>query len=103
MEYFSKKYRYLKTKIRIIDFIREFRKIVEFLEILKIQNIFRIPSFTISFFNSLVFLTSFFSILPIYGFQKKFKIFVLFYCMDPRCYQKLLQNYWFFSKKKSDI
>jgi len=41
------------------------------IEILWIQNIFRIPSFTIWFFNFLVFLTSSISILPVYGFQKK--------------------------------
>jgi len=52
-------------------------------------NIFRIPSFTICFFNFLVFLTSFFSILHVYGFQKNCKIFVLFYCMDLRFYQKI--------------
>jgi len=34
------------------------------------QNIFRIPSFTICFFNFLVFLTSFFLFLHVYGFQK---------------------------------
>ena len=45
----------------------------------------------------------FFSILPVYSFQKKFKIFVLFYCMDPRFYQKILQNYDFFIKKNWDI
>jgi len=44
-------------------------------------------------------LTSFFSTLPVYGFQKKFKIFVLFYCIDPRFYQKIMQKYGFFSKK----
>jgi len=37
-------------------------------------------------FNSLVFLTSFFSILAVYGFQKILKIFVLYYCMNPRFY-----------------
>ena len=64
-------------------------------------NIFRIPSFTICFFNFLVFLTSFFSILHVYGFQKKnCKIFVLFYCMDPRFYQKILENYKFFFQKR---
>jgi len=31
---------------------------------------------------------------------KKIKIFVLFYCMDPRFYQKVLQNYGFFFQKK---
>jgi len=90
--------------VRIIDFITEFRKILEFLlkkiEIPYIQNIFRIPSFTICFLNFLVFLTSLFSILPVYGFQKNYKIFVWFYCMDPRFYQKILQNYVFLLKKK---
>jgi len=61
------------------------------------QNIFRISSFTICFFNFLVFLTSFFSILPVYDFQKNCKIFVLIYCIDPRCYQKIeiieIQNF----------
>jgi len=50
---------------------------------------FRIPSFTICFFNFLVFLTSFFSILRVYGFQKNWKIFVLVYYMYPRFYQKI--------------
>jgi len=50
-------------------------------------------------FNFLVFLTSVFSILAVYGFQKNLKFFVLFYCMDPRFYQKILQSYGFFSKK----
>jgi len=45
-------------------------------------------------------LTSFFSILPVYDFHKNFKIFVLFHCMDPRFYQKILQNYSFFFQKK---
>jgi len=34
---------------------------------------------------------------------KKFKIFVLFYCIDPRFYQKNLQNYGFFFQKKIEI
>ena len=89
--------------VRIINLIREFRKILKFLlkkiEIPYIQNIFRIPSFNICFLNFLVFLTSLFSILPVYGFQKNCKIFVLFYCMDPRFYQKILQNYVFLLKK----
>jgi len=34
-------------------------------------------------------LASFFSVLTVYGFQKNWKIFVLFYCMDPRFYQKI--------------
>jgi len=87
-----------------MDFIREFWNILEFLlkkiEIPYIQNIFRIPSFTICFLNFLVFLRSLFSILPVYGFQKNCKIFVLFYCIDPRFYQKILQNYVFLLKKK---
>jgi len=44
-------------------------------------------------------LTSFFSILPVYGIQKYCKIFVLFYCMDPRFYQKIMQNYGFLFKE----
>jgi len=74
------------------------------IEILYIQNILRIPSFTICSFNFLVFLAFFFSVLPLYGFQKKFKISVLFYYMDLRIYQKILQNYsLFFFKKNWDI
>jgi len=50
-------------------------------------NIFRIPSFTICFFNFLVLLTSFFfSIFTCLWFSKNCKIFVLFYCMDQRFY-----------------
>jgi len=51
--------------------------------------VFRIPSFTICFFNFLVFLTFVFSILPVYGFQKNWRIFVSFYCMDPRFYEQI--------------
>ena len=42
------------------------------------QNIFRIPSFTICFFNYLVFFTSSFSILHVYGFQKIVKFLCCF-------------------------
>ena len=45
--------------------------------------------FTLCLFNFLVFWHLFFYILTVYGFQKNFKIFVLFYFMDPRFYQKL--------------
>jgi len=48
------------------------------IEILSIQNIFRILSFTICFFNFLVLLTSFFSILHVYGFQKIVKFLCCF-------------------------
>ena len=41
----------------------------------------------------------FFYCLPVYGFQKNFKIFVLLYCIDSGFYEKILQNYSFFSKK----
>jgi len=40
--------------------LKNSRIFIKKIEILKIQNIFRIPSFTICFFNFLVFLTSFF-------------------------------------------
>ena len=50
-------------------------------------------------FNFLVFFTSFFSVLPVDGFQKILKIFVFFYCIDLRFPQKFLQNYGFFLKK----
>ena len=85
--------------VRIIDFLIKFWKILEFslkkIEILEIQNIFRIPSFTICFFNFLVFLTFFFLVY----LSMVFIIFVFFYCMDLRFYQKIMQNYGFFSKK----
>jgi len=58
-----------------------------------------IPSFTVFFFIFLLLLTTFFSIL-LYGFPKKCTIFVWFYCMDLRFYQKILQNYGFFFLKK---
>jgi len=49
-------------------------------------------------------LTSFFSILPVYGFKKSLKTFVLFYCMDPRFLSKNSAKLWFlFSKKNWDI
>jgi len=41
----------------------------------------------------------FFSILPMYSCQKILNFFVLFYCMDQRFYQRILQNYGFFSSK----
>jgi len=41
-------------------------------------------------------LASFFAILSVYGFQKKFKIFVLFYSMDPRFFQKIIEIFMFF-------
>jgi len=60
-------------------------------------NIFRILSFTICFFNFLVFLTSFFFYFTCLWFSKNCKFFVLFYCMDPRFYQKIeifeIQNF----------
>jgi len=64
------------------------------IKIFEIQNFNKIPSFTISFFFSVFDI--FFSILPVEGFQKNCKIFVLFYCIDPRFYQKNMQNYGFF-------
>ena len=48
------------------------------IEVLSIQNIFRIQSFTICFFKFLVFLTSFFSILHVYGLQKIVKFLYCF-------------------------
>jgi len=141
MEYFSRNYRHLKSKIlhkfhcllfvffsilviffpispiqtsqKILNIFvvlyctdyRFYQRILENswifikkIEILSIQNIFRISSFTIYFFNFLVYLTSFFSILPVYCFQKNCKIFVLFSCIDPTFYQKILQKYGFVLK-----
>jgi len=85
--------------VRIIDFIREFWKILEFL--LK-KRYFKYKTF--SEFHRLLFaflifsiFENSFSILPVYSFQKNCKIFVLFYCMDPRFYQKIkifeIQNF----------
>ena len=54
-------------------------------------------------FNFFNIFDIFFSILPIYGFQKILKIFVLLYCMDPRFYPKILQNYGFCFQKKIEI
>jgi len=48
----------------------------------------------------LLFLTSFFSILPVYGFQKNCRTFVSFYSMDQRFYLQIMQNYGFFFQKK---
>jgi len=88
--------------LRIIDFIREFWKLLEFLlrkiEIFEIQNIFRIPLFTICFWFFYYFWNLFFY-LPVYSCQNILKIFVLFYCMDHRFYHRILQNYCFFFKK----
>ena len=108
MEYFSKKYRHLTSKILHkfhhllfvffpafwysffpISPIKTCQKILNIFVVLYCTdyriyqiifikknrdilntNIFRIPSFTICFFNFLVFLTSFF-FLHVYGFQKK--------------------------------
>ena len=54
-------------------------------------------------FKFLVFLTYFFLFYLSMVFKKILQIFVLFYCMDPRFYQKILQNYGFFLKKKIQI
>ena len=43
-----------------------------------------------------IYLTSFFSNLLVYSCQKILTIFVLFYCMDSRFYQRIMQNYGFF-------
>jgi len=87
-----------------IDFISEFWKILEFLfkknrDTLKTKH-FQNSIVYYLLFYFLVFLTSSFSILPIYGFQKYCKIFVLFYCMDPRFSQKILPNCGFFFQNK---
>jgi len=37
------------------------------------------------------------------GFKTKFKIFELFYCMDPIFYQQIMQNYGFFFSKNIEI
>jgi len=93
--------------VRIIDFIREFWKILEYL--LKNTDTLNKKHFqnSIIYYLLIYFLVSltsfFFSILPVYGFTKKIKSFVLFYCMNPRFYQKILQNYGFFVKKNWDI
>ena len=61
---FLKKYRYLKSKI--------------------------LHKFHCLLFVSLALLTFFsYFAYPVYGFQKNWKIFVLFYCMHPRFYQKI--------------
>jgi len=51
-------------------------------------------------FNFFSIFDNFFFILLLYGFQKNLKIIVLFYCMYPRFYQKIVQNYGFFFTKK---
>jgi len=53
-------------------------------------------------FNFLVFFTSFF-LFFLFMVLKKFLKVVFFYCMDPRFYQKILQNYGFFFQKNWDI
>ena len=53
------------------------------------------------FFYFLIYLTSFSSILPVHGFKKKIKIFVLCYCMDLRFYQKILQKLRYLKSKIS--
>jgi len=60
---------------------------------------FRIPLFYYLLFNFLGFLTSFILFYLSMVFKKILK-FVLFKCMDMRFYQKILQNYCFFFKKK---
>ena len=42
----------------------------------------------------------FFSILRGYSCQKMHRILVLFYCMDPRFYHRIMQNYGFFFFQK---
>jgi len=87
--------------IQIIDFINEFWKILEFL--LKKYRYLNYKTF--SEFQHLLFafwffsiFHIFFSILPIYSSQKILKIFVLFYYLDPRFYQRIMQNNVFFQK-----
>jgi len=68
----------------------------------KILNTFVVLCYTNYWFYQRILKKNFdifFSILPISGFRKIPKIFVLFYCMDPRFYQKILQNYGFVFKK----
>jgi len=68
--------------LRIIDFIRELWKVLKFLlrkiEIFEIQNIFRIPSFTICFLIFFCIFDIFFSILPVYSFMKFLKFLCCF-------------------------
>ena len=52
---------------------------------IKISRIF----WQLLLFKFLSIFDIFFFFLPVYGFQKNWKIFVLFYCMDPRFYQKI--------------
>ena len=70
----------------------------------KIRDILNTKHFLSSIVYYLLFW--FFSIFDIFFFYftclwflKKFKIFVLLYCMDTRFYQKILQNYSFSFKK----
>jgi len=84
------------------DFIKEFCKTMVFF-FQKISDILN-PKFHQNsivyyfFFIFLAFLTSFF-LFYLYIVVKKFLKFVLFYCMDQRFYQRIMQNYDFFFKK----
>ena len=144
MEYFSKKYRHLKSKILhkfhrllfvffyffsiLLIFISYFTypnlaknskhfcgALLYGLQILsensgkffnfyqKRQRYFKYKIFLefhrllFTFFNFLVFLTSFFFYFTCLQLSKNCKIFVLFYCMDPRFYQNIgifeIQNF----------
>jgi len=70
MEYFSKKYRHLKSKI-----IRKFH-------------------YLLFVFYLLAFLTSFFPISPNQTCQKIQNSFVVLYYMDYSFYQRILENSW---------
>jgi len=66
----------------------------------KIFSEFQLLLFAFNYFS---IFWQFFFILPVYGFQKILKIIVLFYCINLRFYQKIMQNYGFFFKKKIKI
>jgi len=79
MEYFSKKYKHLKSKIH-----HKFHRllIIFFLFFCHFGNVF-----FLFYLSKLV---------------KKFYIFVVLYCTDYRFYHRILGNSWIFIKKKRD-
>ena len=69
------------------------------IKIFEIQNFNKIPSFSISFLIFSVFNIFFFSILPIYGFQKNCKILCCFIVWIWDFIKKFCKTMVFFSKK----
>jgi len=67
---------------------------------LKSKNLHKFHSLLFVFFIVLAFLTSLFSILAIQTCQKILNNFVVLYYTEYKFYHRILENSWFFIKKK---